>query len=72
MIQAIAAIKFAEKIGKKSPGMHIPIVSSLEFKSNPPDICLLFGWNHKNEILKKEEHFVKNGGEWISHIKNFI
>jgi methylation protein EvaC len=61
-----------EKIGKKSPGMHIPIVNSLEFINNPPDICLLFGWNHKNEILKKEEHFVKNGGEWISHIKDFI
>lgn len=61
-----------EKIGKRSPGMHIPIVNSLEFKKNPPDICLLFGWNHKNEILKNEEHFFKNGGLWISHIKNFI
>jgi methylation protein EvaC len=61
-----------EKIGKKSPGMHIPIVNSSEFKNSSSDLCLLFGWNHKDEILKKEKHFLKNGGQWISHLKNFI
>ena len=61
-----------EKIGKLSPGAHIPVISSEEFKINPPDMCLLFGWNHKNEILEKEKNFASNGGKWISHIENFI
>ena len=61
-----------EKIGKLSPGAHIPVISSEEFKINPPDMCLLFGWNHKNEIFEKEKNFALNGGKWISHIENFI
>ncbi len=61
-----------EKIGKLSPGMHIPIIKADDFQKNPPNTCILFGWNHKKEILEKEKDFVKKGGKWISHIKNFI
>ena len=58
-----------EKIGKFSPGKHIPVVSIDHFKKNPPDIAVLCSWNHKNEIIKKEKKFIKNGGIWISHVK---
>ena len=54
-----------EKIGKYSPGMHIPIVNMDHFYNNLPDATYLFGWNHKEEILKKEKNF---SGEWFSHI----
>ncbi len=37
-----------EKIGKFSPGTHIPIVSTSHFHENIPDIAYLFAWNHKN------------------------
>lgn len=57
-----------EKIGKFSPGMHIPIVSIDHFKKNLPDFAFLFAWNHKNEIIKKERHFNKIG-KWIAHVK---
>jgi len=57
-----------EKIGKFSPGMHIPIVSMDYFKKNQPDVAFLFAWNHKKEILKKEKQFSKKG-KWIAHIK---
>ena len=40
-----------EKIGKYSPGMHIPIVSVDRFKDNPPDVAYLFAWNHRKEFL---------------------
>ena len=58
-----------EKIGKYSPGMHIPIVSIDHFHKNQPDVTVLFSWNHKREILEKEKNFSKNGGKWISHVK---
>ena len=58
-----------EKIGKYSPGMHIPVVSINYFKKNYPDIALLCSWNHKNEIFKKEKEFKRKGGKWISHVK---
>lgn len=56
-----------EKVGKFSPGMHIPIVSIDYFRKNYPDIALLLSWNHKNEILKKEKNFLNRGGKWIWH-----
>ena len=56
-----------EKVGKFSPGKHIPIVPIKYFKKNPRDIAVLFSWNHKTEIFKKEKKFKKNGGRWIWH-----
>ena len=43
-----------EKIGKYSPGMHIPIESTENFKIDRPDVAYLFAWNHKEEIFIKE------------------
>ena len=57
-----------EKVGKYSPGMHIPIVSMDHFKKNIPDRIFLFAWNHKKEILKKENN-LKNKKMWFAHIK---
>jgi methylation protein EvaC len=57
-----------EKIGKYSPGMHIPIVNMNYFKKNLPDKAFLFAWNHKREIFKKEKKFT-NQKKWFAHIK---
>ena len=57
-----------EKIGRFSPGTHIPIVPVSHFHKNLPDIAYLFAWNHREEIFAKEKDFVKNGGRWISHV----
>ena len=57
-----------EKIGKFSPGVHIPIVPVSYFHKNLPDIAYLFAWNHREEIFAKEKNFTKNGGKWISHV----
>ena len=54
-----------EKIGKFSPGMHIPIVDMSHFYNNRTDSVYLFAWNHKEEILNKEKNFK---GEWFSHV----
>ncbi len=59
-----------EKVGKFSPGMHIPIVSIEEFHKQKPDIAILFAWNHKTEILEKEKNFSKEGGIWVSHVSD--
>ena len=56
-----------EKIGKFSPGKHIPIKDMNYFYENSPDVAFLFAWNHKNEIFEKEQLFSKKG-EWIAHV----
>ena len=57
-----------DKIGKFSPGTHIPIVPVDHFKKNLPDVAYLFAWNHKDEIFSKEKEFLKKGGKWFSHV----
>ena len=57
-----------EKIGKFSPGSHIPIVPVNRFHEDVPNVAFLFAWNHKEEIFSKEKQFIENGGIWFSHV----
>ena len=56
------------KIGKYSPGMHIPIVDYKNFNKKFYEYAFLFAWNHKKEIEKKERTYLKSGGKWITHL----
>jgi len=56
------------KQGKRTPGMHIPVVPYETFKGNPPDYAVLFAWNHAEEIMAKEKEFMAAGGKWIVHV----
>lgn len=56
------------KQGKFSPGAHIPVRPYEEFKENYPDYGLLFGWNHAEEIMAKEQAFKARGGKWIVYV----
>ncbi len=53
------------KQGKFSPGAHIPVKPHEEFKSSPPDVALLFAWNHRDEIQAKEKDF---RGKWLNYV----
>ena len=56
------------KIGHYTPGMHIPIVDHAKFKQNYPDYAVLFGYNHEQEIMEKEQDFMNQGGKWIIYV----
>ena len=56
------------KQGKYSPGAHIPVRPYDDFKTNYPDYALLFGWNHGEEIMAKEQAFQAAGGKWIVYV----
>lgn len=53
------------KIGKFSPGMHIPIKAHQEFQRDRPPYTLLLAWNHQEEILAKEKKYRAQGGKFI-------
>ena len=55
-----------EKIGKYSPGMHIPIKHHSFFLKEKPEIAVLFAWNHQKEIMKKEQNFSRQKGKWLT------
>jgi methylation protein EvaC len=56
------------KQNKFSPGAHIPVRPYEEFKARYPDYALLFGWNHAEEIMAKEQAFKAAGGKWIVYV----
>ena len=55
------------KVGKFTPGTHIPI---FKYNGIPDNINFAFlgAWNFKSEIFKKEKKFIKRGGKFITHV----
>jgi methylation protein EvaC len=61
------------KIDKFTPGVHIPVKSHDYFLKDNVPYMLLLAWNHKAEILKKEDAYRKKGGKFITYFpKVFI
>ncbi len=56
------------KIGKFSPGVHIPIVDELRFSQNFPDVAFLAAWNHQREIVERYQEYSDIGGQWLTHV----
>ena len=57
-----------DKIGKFSPGQHIPIIAEGVGFDSSVDAAFLGAWNYEEEILKKESVFVERGGKFITHV----
>jgi len=55
-----------EKIGKFTPGTHIPILDYNQFKNSNYKYVFLFAWNHKKEIMRKEKQ--KKYIKWFTHL----
>ena len=56
------------KIGKYSPGTHIPIVSPDEGFDETVDVAYLGAWNFRTEIMNKEFSYLSRGGKFITHV----
>lgn len=53
------------KQGKLTPGTHLEIVPAERLASDRPDVALLLTWNFKDEILKQQAEFRRNGGKFL-------
>jgi hypothetical protein len=53
------------KIGRFSPGAHIPVVSDEEMIRRNPDYALLLAWNFAEEIMENLKAFRQKGGKFI-------
>lgn len=56
------------KIGKFSPGVHIPIVAEEQFHAELPDVAFLAAWNHEREVRDRNSDFEAAGGRWLTHV----
>ncbi len=60
-----AADRNKDKIGKKTAGTNIKIISEKESRTMKPDFYLVMPWHFKDEFIKREQSFLKKGGKFI-------
>ncbi|MFC1786459.1 class I SAM-dependent methyltransferase [Halobacteriota archaeon] len=53
------------KIGKYTPGTHIPVLPDSELIKQKPDYALLLAWNFADEIIKNLKNYKDAGGKFI-------
>ena len=53
------------KIGRFSPGMHIPVYSDDQLFKMKPDYALILAWNFADEIMANLAEYKKQGGKFI-------
>ena len=57
--------KAPQKIGKYTPGTHIPVLPDDELMKQMPDYALLLAWNFADEIMTNLDDYRKMGGKFI-------
>ncbi|TAN45975.1 MAG: class I SAM-dependent methyltransferase [Nitrospirae bacterium] len=53
------------KIGRYTPGTHIPVYSDAKLLEQIPDYALLLAWNFAKEIMLNLDEYKKRGGKFI-------
>ena len=59
-----------DKVGKMT-STGIEIISEDTMRQNPPDYLLVLPWHFKEEIIKRENDFLRNGGQLIFPFPTF-
>lgn len=53
------------KVGKYTPGMHIPVLEVSTLLERQPDHVLILAWNFAREIISQQKEYQNRGGRFI-------
>lgn len=53
------------KVGRYTPGKHLPVRGVSSLLEEQPDYVLLLAWNFAKEIMQQQEEYRKRGGHFI-------
>jgi len=53
------------KVGKLTPGMHIPVLPVSTLLDRQPDYVLVLAWNFADEIMRQQQEYRSRGGRFI-------
>ena len=65
-----AAERDIRKVGKKTVGTNIPIISEEESRRRADDFLVLI-WHFRDAVIKREHEFLESGGKMIFPLPNF-
>jgi len=57
--------KSSLKIGKYTPGMHLPVRPTSTLLEDQPDYVLILAWNFADEIMLQQQEYATRGGRFI-------
>ncbi|MCI0602004.1 class I SAM-dependent methyltransferase [bacterium] len=53
------------KVGRYTPGKHLPVRAVGSLLEEQPDYVLLLAWNFANEIMQQQQEYSRRGGRFI-------
>lgn len=53
------------KVGRYTPGMHIPVLAVSTLIERQPDYLLIMAWNFAEEIMRQQQEYRDRGGRFI-------
>jgi hypothetical protein len=53
------------KVGRFTPGMHIPVLPVETLLARQPDYVLILAWNFADEIMRQQQTYHGRGGRFI-------
>lgn len=53
------------KVGKLTPGMHIPVLPVETLLERQPDVTLILAWNFAGEIMAQQAEYRRRGGRFL-------
>jgi len=54
-----------QKVGKYSPGDHIPVVPTSELYKRKPDYVIILAWIHAKKIVAANRKYLEEGGRFV-------
>ena len=57
--------KSALKIGRYTPGMHLPVRPPTALLDDQPDYVMILAWNFADEIMRQQREYLARGGRFI-------
>ncbi|MBC7789965.1 MAG: class I SAM-dependent methyltransferase [Anaerolineae bacterium] len=57
--------KSSLKIGKYTPGMHLPVRPTGTLLDDQPDYVMILAWNFADEIMRQQQEYASRGGRFI-------
>ncbi len=53
------------KMGKYTPGMHLPVRPASTLLEDQPDYVMILAWNFAGEIMRQQQEYANRGGRFI-------